>query len=136
MKLVLDSNIIFSALIKESTTRNIILSDAFDLNAPEYIFSEITKHKELLLRKSKLDKRDFDALLLLLQKHIHLVSNEKYDKKTTIAEDILKDIDITDSPFLALALALNCSRWSNDGHFKQQDKVRVFTTKELTDTIM
>ncbi|MCX9075324.1 MAG: PIN domain-containing protein, partial [Candidatus Methanoperedens sp.] len=46
----------------------------------------------------------------------------KYDKKMTVAEDILKDIDITDSPFLALALALNCSIWSNDGHFKQQDK--------------
>src|SRR3990172_9856332 len=122
MKLVIDSNIIFSALSKNSTTRNIILSDAFDLNAPEYIFSEITKHKELLLRKSRLDERDFDALLLLLQKHIHLDSYEKYDKKMTVAEDILKDIDITDSPFLALALALNCSIWSNDGHFKQQDK--------------
>lgn len=136
MKLVLDSNIIFSALIKKSITRNIILSDSFDLNAPEYIFSEITKHKKLLLRKSKLEKRDFDALLLLLQKHIHLVSNEKYDEKMTIAEDILKEIDITDSPFLALALALNCSIWSNDGHFKQQDMVRAYTTKELTDTII
>jgi predicted nucleic acid-binding protein len=135
MKLVLDSNIIFSALIKKSITRNIILSDAFDLNAPEYIFSEITKHKELLLRKSKLEKRDFDALLLLLQKHVHLISNEKYDEKTTIAEDILEEIDITDSPFLALALALNCSIWSNDGHFKQQNMVRVYTTKELTETI-
>ncbi len=136
MKLVLDSNIIFSALIKESTTRNIILSDAFDLNAPEYIFNEIAKHKELLLRKSKLDEGEFDALLLLLQKHIHLVSKEKYDEMTTIAEDILKNIDITDSPFLALAFSLNCSIWSNDWHFKQQDKVRVYTTKELTDAII
>jgi predicted nucleic acid-binding protein len=39
MKLVLDSNIIFSALIKKSTTRDIILSDVFELHAPEYIFS-------------------------------------------------------------------------------------------------
>ena len=65
MKLVLDSNIIFSALIKKSTTRNIILSDIFDLHAPEYIFSEITKHKELILKKSKMNNGDFDALLLL-----------------------------------------------------------------------
>ncbi len=135
MKLALDSNIIFSALIKKSTTRNIILSDVFDLSAPEYIFSEITKHKELLLRKSKLDEVDFDALLLLLQKHIHLVSKEKYNEKMALDEDILKDIDITDSLFLAIALALNCSIWSNDGHFKQQDKVAVYTTKKLTDTI-
>ncbi len=81
MKLVLDSNIIFSALIKKSTTRDIILSDIYDLYAPEYVFTEITEHKELLLRKSKMNEEDFDALLLLLQKHIHLVSKENYNKK-------------------------------------------------------
>ncbi|MCZ7406021.1 MAG: PIN domain-containing protein, partial [Candidatus Methanoperedens sp.] len=123
MKLVLDSNIIFSALIKKSTTRNIILSDVFELHAPEYIFSEISKHKELLLKKSKMNEGDFDALLLLLQKHLQLVQKEKYNENMALAEDILKDIDITDSPFLALALALNCKIWSNDRHFKQQDKV-------------
>ncbi len=135
MKFVLDSNIIFSALIKKSTTRNIILSDIFDLYAPEYIFSEITKHKELLLRKSKMNEGDFDALLLLLQKHIHLVPKDKYNEKIALAEDILRNIDITDSPFLALSLALDCSIWSNDGHFKQQNKAGVYTTKELTNTI-
>lgn len=135
MKLVVDSNIIFSALIKKSTTRNIILSDVFEPHAPEYIFSEITKHKELLLRKSKLNEGDFDALLLVLQKHIRLVPKEKYNENMALAEDILKDIDITDSPFLALALALNCKIWSNDGHFKQQNKVGVYTTKELMKTV-
>lgn len=89
-------------------------------------------NKELLLKKSKLDRGNFDALLLLLQKHIHLVSKDKYNEKMAIAEDILRNIDITDSPFLALALALNCSIWSNDGHFKQQDKVLVYTTKDMT----
>lgn len=135
MKLVLDSNIIFSALIKKSKTRDVILSDFFELYAPEYIFNEIIKHKELLLRKSKLDQGDFDALLLLLQKHIHLVTKEKYDKKMAIAEDILRNIDITDSPFLALALAFNCSIWSNDGHFQQQNKVVVYTSKDLMKNI-
>ncbi len=135
MKLVVDSNIIFSALIKKSTTRNIILSDIFDLYAPEYIFTEITKHKELMLKKSKIREEDFDALLLLLQKHIHLVSKDEYNEKMAMAEDILKNIDITDSPFLALALALNCSIWSNDGHFKQQNEARAYATKELTNTI-
>ena len=135
MKLVLDSNIIFSALIRKSTTRDIILSDVFDLHAPEYIFAEITKHKELLLRKSKMTEGDYNALLLLLQKHVYFVSKENYNEKMAIAEDIMKEIDITDSPFLALALTLDCSIWSNDGHFKQQDKIGVYTTKELTNRI-
>jgi len=51
MKLVLDSNIIFSALIKKSKTRDIILSDFFELYAPEYIFNEIIKHEELNLEQ-------------------------------------------------------------------------------------
>jgi len=59
MKLVLDSNIIFSTFINKSRTRDIILRDLFELYAPEYIFNEITKHKELLLRKSKLDREDW-----------------------------------------------------------------------------
>ena len=72
---------------------------------------------------------------MLLQKHIHFVSKENYNEKMAIAEDILREIDITDSPFLALALTLDCSIWSNDGHFKQQNQVRAYTTKELTNTI-
>lgn len=136
MKLVLDSNIIFSALIKKSTTRTIILSDIFDLYAPEYIFSAIMEHKEIILKKSKMNEIDFDALLMLLQRHIHLVSKEGYNENMALAEKILKDIDITDSPFLALALALNCSIWSNDEHFKKQNKVETYTTKELTNTII
>jgi predicted nucleic acid-binding protein len=107
------------------------MSDLFELYAPEYIFNEITKHKELLLKKSRMDRGDFDALLLLLQKHTHLLSKDKYNEKMVIAEDILRNIDITDSPFLALAMALGYSIWSNDGHFKQQDKVVVYTTKDL-----
>ena len=78
-----------------------------------------------------MDEGELDALLLLLQKHIHLTPKGKYNEKMAPAEDILKDIDIIDSPFLALALSLDCSVWSNDGHFKQQDIVEVYTTKEL-----
>ncbi len=89
MKLVLDSNIIFSALIKKSKTRDIILSDLFELYAPEYIFNEITKHKDLLLRKSKMDEGDFDALLLLLQKHIHLVMKNKYNENFKQQDKVL-----------------------------------------------
>lgn len=71
-------------MIKKSTTRNIILSDVFELHAPEYIFSEITKHKELLLKKSKMNEEELDALLLLLQKHIQLVTKDKYNENMAL----------------------------------------------------
>jgi len=94
------------------------------------LFEEINKHGDLILRKAKISNRDFIALLTLFQKHTKIVKKEFYLDKTPVAEEIMKEIDITDSPFLASALALNCLIWSNDGHFKQQNLVKVYTTKE------
>ena len=53
MKVVIDSNILFSALIKDSITRRLILEyDDFFL-FPSYIFDEIEKHKDELIKNQK-----------------------------------------------------------------------------------
>jgi len=49
MKFVIDTNILFSAMIKKSITRKVILSDVFVLYVPEYLFVEINKHKQQTL---------------------------------------------------------------------------------------
>ena len=43
MRLVVDANIIFSSLIKDSITRKIILLEDLKLYAPEYVFIELEK---------------------------------------------------------------------------------------------
>jgi len=88
MKFVIDSNVIFAALIQKSITRNIILSDIFVLYAPEQIFTEIVEHKELIRNKAKIGKRDFIALLMLLQRHVYLISDEKYHENLPLAETV------------------------------------------------
>jgi len=40
----------------------------------------------------------------------------------------MKDIDEKDTPFLALALKLQCPVWSNDGDFEKQNLVEVYKT--------
>jgi len=47
------------------------------------------------------------------------------------AFEVMKDIDEKDSPFLALAMSLKCPILSNDGHFKKQNLIRCYTTKEF-----
>jgi predicted nucleic acid-binding protein len=128
-----DTNIIFSAMIRESITRRIILSDVFELYVPEYLFSEIEMNKNLILNKAKISDRDFTLLLTLFQKHVKIVKKEVYQDKIPLAEETMEEIDITDSPFLALALALNCPLWSNDGHFKKQNLVKTYTTKKIVE---
>ncbi len=47
----------------------------------------------------------------------------------------MREIDIDDSLFLALAMSLNCPIWSNDKHFKRQSFVKAFTTQELISSL-
>ena len=61
MDLVIDANVLFSALIKESFSYNLLFSGKFHLFTPEYIFTELEKHKEELMNKTE---RTTEELLL------------------------------------------------------------------------
>jgi len=40
-----------------------------------------------------------------------------------------------DDPYFALALAFNSPIWSDESEFKQQSRVKVFSTKELVELL-
>lgn len=128
---VVDTNIIFSSLLKDSSTRKIILSDIFDLFVPEFLFTEIKKYEEIILRKSGMKKDNFELLLLLLQSHIAVIPLSTFYGYLKEAEEEMENIDIKDAPFIALALKLKLPVWSNDLHFKKQKKVEAYTTDEI-----
>ncbi len=46
MRLVIDTNIIISSLIKDSTNRQILLLPSFEFLLPEFTFEEINKHMD------------------------------------------------------------------------------------------
>ncbi|MBD3204289.1 hypothetical protein GF327_08400 [Candidatus Woesearchaeota archaeon] len=57
MKIIIDSNVLFSALIRDSTTRNIIFEyDSFFL-FPSNIFEEMQEHIDELYKKQRCQKR-------------------------------------------------------------------------------
>ena len=48
---------------------------------------------------------------------------------------IMKNIDLDDSPFLALAMMLNAPIWSNDRHFKEaKNRYSLHHERDLTVT--
>ena len=51
MKLVVDANILFASLIKDSLTAELLVSDKLNLYAPEFLFDEFIKYKQLYMRK-------------------------------------------------------------------------------------
>ena len=132
MNIILDSNILFSALIKDSTTRKIILEyDSFFL-FPSFIFLEMEKHKEELFRKSGMDKIDFDKLLYLILRKVTIIPSEVLFPYREEALKMVKEIDPNDIIFVACALAyFNSIIWSDDKKLKKLDKIKVLNTEEV-----
>jgi len=131
MEIVLDTNILISSLLRNGLTRDIISVSPFKMYTVEYARFEIEKHKDELLSKSKLDEKSFDYLNEFIFGKINFIASEDLAPFKNRAIEVMHEIDIDDAPFLALAISLNCPIWSNDGHFKRQDVIRAFTTKEL-----
>ena len=66
MKLVVDSNIIIAALIKDGTTRSILLDDFFEFVTPDHTIDDIEKYKKEIEKKAKLTDDKFELLLALI----------------------------------------------------------------------
>lgn len=54
MKFVIDTNILLSALIRDSTTRKIIIKSGWSFYYPEMSFHEVRKYKGLVLEMSEI----------------------------------------------------------------------------------
>jgi len=130
MKLVVDANILFAALIKEGSTAELLISNKIHLFAPEFLFEEFSKYKELILKKTHRSNEEFNQFLDILKNQITIVPKKEITPFIDKAEKISPDPK--DTIYLALALALKSNVWSNDKKLKEgQNKVNVLSTEEL-----
>ena len=129
--LIIDTNVMISALIKNGLTREILTDFNMNFIFPEQGLGEIYFYKSEIIRKAKINERKFDVLLLRLLKYIRLIPTEIFIDFREEADKIMSKIDRDDVVFIACALAFNCSIWSDDKHFKKQKEIKVFTTKDI-----
>jgi len=66
MRLILGTNIVISALLKDSTARRMMLDPSFEFYIPEYSIEEIERHMDIITQKSGLNKEDIRLLVNLL----------------------------------------------------------------------
>ncbi|MFH1224899.1 MAG: PIN domain-containing protein [Candidatus Diapherotrites archaeon] len=131
MLLVVDANIIFSALIKGGATRSTLLLSGIDFFTPEFSIREIKKHLPELQEKAGLSEREISRLLdeLLELSEMVVVPFEDFRNREALAKEISPDRD--DVAYIALALHLGCTVWSNDAALKRQNRVKIISTGEL-----
>lgn len=116
MRVVVDTNIIFSLLLqKKSKFRKRFFQKDVEIFAPNFLMIEIIRHKEKLLKNSKLEEAEVIELLHLILQKIHFINEMTISMPNKIqAYEWCKDIDETDTPFVALALDLESSFWTGD----------------------
>lgn len=132
MKLVINSDRIIAALVRNSKCREIILSEQFEFLTIEFAKSEIYEHEEELTRKAQINKMQFEVILSILFNKIALVENSKLQAYMKRAKEIMDNVDPDDTPFIAAALASESDGlWTEDKHFDKQAVVKVFHTDDM-----
>jgi predicted nucleic acid-binding protein len=76
MLLVVDANVLFSALIARGTTCDLMFSERLQLIAPEFLFRELEEHKDELIEKSSLSEVDFEEFVNSLNVIIDVIPRQ------------------------------------------------------------
>ncbi len=129
MKVVVDTNILFSFFWEDSFTKRLLSSSPFELISPEYALSELHENKDEIMKKTKITVMEFESYINELKLKVKFIPLKDYEifKK----EALQISPDKKDSDFLALTLENSCYLWSNDSLLKKQNKVKVLTTEEI-----
>ena len=133
---VVDTNEVFSAIIAkgrglQTKKLDILFSDKIALFAPDFLFKELRKTKNLndLKSKSGFSDNDIEVFIKILELRIKKVSDKDLAEKFAEAESI--STHSKDTLYFAAALKLNCPIWSGEKRLKNQSSVKVFNTKDL-----
>ncbi len=112
MRLVADTNIIFSFFWNDSYTKRLLLNPSLELYSPEFLLKELDKYSKEVMLKTRISEKQYDEFKARLSDVITLVNDEQY------------------SGYLGKA-KLICPIWSNDKGLKMQSLVNVISTSEL-----
>ncbi len=130
MRLIVDANVVFSALIAyNQKIIDLFFSKDIELFGPETLLKEIEEHKEEILEKTGYTDQDFEVILSLLYSRIELVPFSIFEKELSTAKELCPDPD--DIEYFAAALYLDCPVWSNDKKLKEQKRIKVISSHEL-----
>ena len=139
MKIVVDTNIVFSCLLHSNGRIGEIIfnsSDIFEFYSCDYMRFEIRKHWAKLKKISKLSDTQLQDSCDKTFTHIRFVNEELIKPAIWLqSEKLVESIDPDDISFVALTRYLKGSLWTGDKKLyeglKERKFNKVFTTEEL-----
>ncbi|MDS0283164.1 PIN domain-containing protein [Haloarcula onubensis] len=134
MKLVVDANVVISALIADSKTRELIVTLEPDLFTPEFVHDEIGNYEELIVEKSGMTPDRVAQFIDLLFQYIEVIPASEFYPYIQEADPVIGDTDPDDVLYVACALATDADIWSDDSDFQEQDVVEAHPTSYVIDS--
>jgi predicted nucleic acid-binding protein len=139
MKIVVDTNIIFSTLLNSNSTIGDLIFNSdkyFEFYSCSYMRYEIQKHWERLKKISKLSDGQLQVSYTQILSKLKFINEEIIPVEMWLAsEEITKGIDIDDTDFVALTKFLKATLWTGDkvlyNGLKKLDFKKLLSTTEL-----
>ncbi|MCU4926534.1 PIN domain-containing protein [Halobacteria archaeon AArc-dxtr1] len=131
MKLVIDANVVISALIADSKTRELIVTLEPDLLTPAFVHDEVENYEDLIVEKSGLEPDRVAQFIDLLFQYIAVVPASDFYPAIETAEAAIGDTDPDDVLYLACAIVSEGAIWSDDSDFDKQDLVDTYSTSDV-----
>jgi predicted nucleic acid-binding protein len=139
MKVIVDTNIVFSALLNTNSHIGRLLLDTRDkveFYSCKYLQKEIYRHIDKICHYSRLNSDDLFELISLVESRIFFIDEELLPTLIiTEAQAWVSDIDFDDFAFVALAMHLDAWLWTGDkkliNGLRQKGYSRLVTTTDL-----
>lgn len=118
MRIVVDTNIVFSAILNtNSKIARVLLQPKSRLNfySTEQLSYEIEEHKGKIKKISNYSDYEIDRITTLITNKIRFINLKLIPKESyEFAESLTQDIDIDDTEFVALTEHIKGKLWSGD----------------------
>jgi predicted nucleic acid-binding protein len=118
VRIIVDANIVFSAILNtNSRIADLLLNSkgTFEFLAPDYLQTELRKYHAKISIISKLSSEEVEIIEYKITKPITFMSGIHIPSAKWIqAENLAKDVDDKDIPYLAFSLFFRCKIWSGD----------------------
>ena len=139
MILVIDTNIVFSALLNPKSNIGELLIDTgnqFEFYAPEMLLFELDKYQDKIEKYTKLAKENIKIIRNTILDSINFISEDLISEKSWMqAFELTRLVDEKDTPFVALAIELNTRLWSGDRKLQDLNKKKkglIINTSEVS----
>ncbi len=140
MKIVVDTNIVFSAILNTNSRIAQILiyqNPKFQFYSCDYLQTEILRHRDKLLKLTRLSADELTELESFITHNITFINEHLLPEQLIEETQIqLQNIDPFDVPFVALAKHLNAKLWTGDkklyNPLKEQNFQNIISTLEMS----